>query len=267
MTPADLASLTLQSPMPVTLTLQVEAGGAHEYVFRELLRVLPGRRVVARAWDGEREVVLKLFLGSRRDHYRDRESAGLERLKSAGARTPEMLAQVRGPELLGLVMRYLSDSELVDAGEQHQVAALVVLLAELHQQGLRQKDLHLDNFLRHQGHLYAIDGDGVQRSRRPLGRRTSVQNFAVLLAQLPPVTESWVDALSAAYRDARGWSDDLAQEVHEQLARERGRRASRYLRKTLRNCTEFVVRSEWRQKLSALRGLDPDLVARAFVVE
>ncbi len=249
--------------MPVIVSLQQEdTSTSREYICRELLRVLPGRRLVLRAQDGAHDVVLKLFFGTRRRRYRDRESAGLSALAVAGARTPDILAKLESEDMLGLVLRYLPDSERIDSEDPQRLAALVRLLARLHGNGVTQADLHLNNFFYAEGQLYAIDGDGVRTHHPPLGRRSSIRNFALLLAQLPPATGGCIEMLCAAYGDARGWADNVEVELRRQLNRERRHRVSRYLKKTQRNCTEFAVTGSWQHKLFALRSVDDELISQ-----
>ncbi|MFV2091139.1 MAG: lipopolysaccharide kinase InaA family protein, partial [Pseudomonadales bacterium] len=153
-------------------------------------------------------------------------------------------------------------SKPVDPLARNRLKDLAALLAHLHDKGVWQKDLHLDNFLIAHGQLYAIDGDGVRADGPTLSRRTSLRNLALLLAQLPPSADDGIAALRAAYCEARGWVDDVDTELRRLLVVERNRRVNRYLRKTQRNCTEIEVSSSRRQNFLVLRNLDEALVTQ-----
>src|SRR3546814_2015650 len=58
-------------------------------------------------------------------------------------------------------------------------------IAQLHARGLWQDDLHLDNLLRHDGHLFIIDGGGIQAQTpgQPLARDKVLANLGVRSAR------------------------------------------------------------------------------------
>ena len=68
---------------------------------------------------------------------------------------------------------------------------LILLLAELHQAGFSQLDLHLKNFLISNEKIYAIDAADMLKTAdgEVLGQRASLKNLALLLAQLSPADD------------------------------------------------------------------------------
>lgn len=218
-----------------------------------LLRVLPGRRLVIRAsLDGE-PVVLKLFMGESRERHLARERRGLEWLQEAGVPAPGILQQVGAEGVAGLVLRYLPGAQPVAADDQAAVERVAGLLARMHAAGVWQEDLHLANFLSSEGRVFAIDGDGVRRRSRRLPARAGLQNLAQLAAQRSPMQDAGHAGLLAAYYGAEHGAAS-ATNFARQLARARRRRIRRYLAKTQRSCSEFVVAGDWRSRTFALRG-------------
>ncbi|MCB1684525.1 MAG: lipopolysaccharide kinase InaA family protein [Pseudomonadales bacterium] len=208
----------------------------------QILRHLPGRRLVVRTrWAG-RPAVLKLFIGAGAVSYRDRESVGLEALRVAGARVPERLALVQQATGVGIVTAYLADAQNLDVANTTQVDALVRLFAHLHARGISHTDPHLGNFLTAAGELHVVDGDGIRTGSRALSPQDSLGNLGELLAQFPPVADGWMTALIRTYLDARAWSaTEYTAPAQVALAAARRDRYRRYLKKTRRTCSEFEV--------------------------
>ena len=249
-------------PFEIELTTEIaspEAAATHCVVASELLRLLPERRVVARInWAGTdavgSEAVLKLFLGQGGTRYRAREMEGLLLLARGGACVPEILARVHSPGAVGLILRYLPESQRISPVDTDEVEQVVRLFSRLHNRGVWQQDLHLDNFLFSGGLLYAIDGDGV-RKRSSMSPKRSLDNLCLLLAQRPPSADADVQRLLRAYceeREQPGLSNRVGAVV-DVLARQRKRRMRHYHAKTVRNCTEYAVLSTWWQFASCVR--------------
>jgi tRNA A-37 threonylcarbamoyl transferase component Bud32 len=226
-----------------------------------LLRVLPGKRFVGEARWHDRPVLAKLFVARSGGRHWARERQGLDLLRDAGLPTP---ARVGAGRLDGggyfLLTEFLDDSrtlakrwsavEALPPGNSQALDILCpafALLGRLHTAGLVQTDLHLDNFLEHEGALFFIDGDGIQRvqcSAETQARQTrqALDNLALLLAQLPPSWDSCLDVLAEAYTSEQArWHlehDALLQAVEQA----RARRLTHFLGKTLRDCSQFAVR-------------------------
>jgi glycosyltransferase involved in cell wall biosynthesis len=223
-------------------------------------RLLPGKRLTAKAqWCG-RTVLLKLFIdrsGFRR-HWQ-REAAGLAALREAGIATPRILAQVenrKGRAAL-LITEYLAEAQTLadlppDAPDWPvATAAAVALLGRMHQAGLAQHDIHPGNFLWADGAVYAIDGDAVAVRRAPLAAGLALDNLALFLAQFPPAQQQRIP-LAEYLAHGRFAAQRLAERVR-QLRDERWRA---YRKKLLRDCTEIRCTSRWRSFLAVRREAD-----------
>ena len=241
---------------PVTLVC-----GGEAFHIRRLFRWLPGRRLTAATgWRG-REVVLKLFLGRGGQRHCARERRGARRLQASGAPTPRLLADLTAPEVDGgaLLFEYLPDSRPIasvgGADAAAEAALAVRALAQLHERGLTHGDAHLDNFIFSRGEVYIVDGDGVA-PLRPATERAGLQALAAFLAEFPPHADGRTSDLLACYEQARGWLADPSRiaRVQRWLAVARRRRIRRYLPKTERNCTEFILRNDGRHRCLSKRN-------------
>lgn len=271
------AGRALAAPFRCRLRLRDAAGErAVEVCCREILRLLPGRRLVAQVDLGGDRRLLKLFLGAGARRYCRREARGCAHLAHAGVPTPARLATVSAAEagvaVCGLLFEYIPAAARAsaDAATLRTVAAW---LARLHARGCRHADLHLDNVLAAaDGRRLLIDGDGVRRARPwgALGRRASLANLGVLCAQGTLLEDEDFPGVYAAYAEARGWPADAvalaagAEALRRAAVRQRRRRMRRYGRKCLRDCSEFRVELGWRRRVTALRAAWNDDLA-AFV--
>ena len=280
LTPDEVAVSGREVPARFLLALEVTSwrGSAPElalrtYVVRiaRILRLLPGRRLVARVEVEGRPCLLKLFQGKGSERYRRRELRGCHTLAAAGVSTPRILAEVEDPEgpARGILFEIVEDARPVADNQQDQVVAAAAELAMLHAFGAWHGDLHLNNFLHQEiadgGRVYLVDGDGVRGARRgarrrPLGIGASIRNLAVLCAQRPPLLDEQLHEVLQTYADARGWPLS-GPEYQSRLAalceathRQRRRRVHAYLRKTQRACSEFYCQRDLRRYFVCLRA-------------
>jgi tRNA A-37 threonylcarbamoyl transferase component Bud32 len=278
--PIDLAAAGRDLPGEFDCPLLLESGGVIESEgpmesaglpaevtvrCRQVLRLLPGRRLVALAEVAGRRVVLKLFLGPGARRYRDREARGSARLVAAGVATPALLGRassaIGGAE--ALLFEYLDDSRPLGGDDVAGLLMAAAALARLHRAGAVHRDPHLDNFLRRaDGRVFLIDGDGVRPTigGRALGRRASLANLALLCAERTPLADDGLDTAYDAYARARGWRRSPARDAAglQALARatrlQRRARVRRYLYKAQRDCTEFTCERSWKDHLICVRA-------------
>ena len=221
------------------------------------LRVLPDQRYVARAqWKG-RSVLAKLFVGSKAQRHFQRELSGAQSLAQSGLPTPELLASdydhafggwilfsfLEQADSLGQQWQAVEQQPLLSESQQAVLSQALECIARMHRQGLWQSDLHLDNFLLHQGELYVIDGGGVEQQQpgQLLTVEQARQNLAVFFAQLPPALVDWLEPLLRVY-EARGGQRGISlASLHDGIAKIREWRTRDYLKKTARDCSLFSV--------------------------
>ena len=223
--------------------------GGRRLVCTGLLRVQPGRRLVAQASQGTlfgsdasgAEVVVKAFYGRHGQRDCRRERRGHQAFEATGVAVPRLLAAGRGAGGHVLVFESVPAARAPGVAD---VGAVVAVLARLHAGGVRQRDLHFGNFLVSAGTVYAVDGGGARRQR--MGRRACLRDLARLLADRSPEWD--VADAAAGYAQARGWtlSPRERDRVDLLIAATRRRLAARFARKSVRDCTPFCVQSHAR---------------------
>lgn len=237
---AELARLGRALPETYDVSVITSAGPITLHC-EAVLRVLPGRRIVARAVADGRTVLAKLFVGSRAAVERQWEERGHAAFVRAGVATPEIVG--RGAVAGGgeaLLFEFLDNATPANELDLPQT---MPILARLHLHGVVQNDLHLGNLLRTDRGLFLVDGGGVSGMGmdKPLSPRASIRNLALFLAQFRIRSETGFVAAWHAYSVARGYKtiDAEGRELIEAVHRARRSRVRHYLRKVLRDCTEF----------------------------
>jgi hypothetical protein len=251
---ADLAAGGRQPDAPFLLQCRLRFANSPqtpaveaELCCEEVLRYLPGRRLVVRASYQGADYAVKLFFGEHARRYYRREMRGWLALQNSRVPVPDLVAELMLPGDLpqpgfGVVTQWLSDAQPVDETDVPAVMQLVHGLGRLHAHAALRTDPHLRNYLRRaDGTVYAIDGDGVRPCRR-VGELRALNNLALMLAELPPAADASLSEACEVYSQAR-WrqpaSARLVSGVRKRLARQRKLRTRRYLRKSLRECSEF----------------------------
>lgn len=260
-------SSQLQGRHPeLPLTLGLHTGD--ELVVQQWLRVLPGQRYVGRAlWRG-RSVLAKLFVGGKAQRHFQRELNGVQLLLQQGLTTPELLASDYDAAFGGWVLfEYLDGAQSLDqqwqqvAGQpvwtpaqQQVLEQALACIAQMHRKGLWQGDIHLDNFMLHNGQLYIIDGGGIasETPGQPLTTETALKNLAVFFAQLSPELDDWLEPLLKIYIEQGGQQNIQLASLRDAIAKIRRWRIRDYLKKTARDCSLFSV-SKSRSGITAIQ--------------
>ena len=253
------AQFDLQLPFSVSLA-EVQEGATERLVCHKLLRLIPGKRMVCAALRQEREVVVKFYLDRRRagPHFK-RELAGVRALAAAGIKTPELLFQgVAADGQLPLIIfaEIKPAATLVDlwfSRDENRprlepLEKVCAVIAGHHIAGLLQSDIHWSNFLFSNDDIYTIDGDAVESKNggKPLGRKSSLANLALFLAEPYPGIDENLEYLWQSYCRCRDWSmaaGDL-QRLKSQIAGHRRSKVDKFVTKSLRSCTAFAARRE-----------------------
>ncbi|HIG41317.1 MAG TPA: hypothetical protein EYQ14_12360 [Gammaproteobacteria bacterium] len=248
-----------QRDVQVPFELRVRQSDDRESIvkFLKIERLLPGKRIVAMAdCDGQR-ILVKTFLGRTANRYAAQERFGVSHMIDAGVRTPRLLWQaelVDGPGQM-LAFQYIDNSlSLQDrwdrATEDYErvdvLTRAMIIIAQLHNQGVVQTDIHLANFLMSKNKIYTIDGGGIVRdSVPPLREDLSLKNLSWFFAQFFPKFDEFVQIVFPAYETVRGWSADPDRVIslHEKVTLSREARKKHYLDKAFRDCTRFVCQS------------------------
>lgn len=253
MSAGTLAQRLRAGEREIPLPLRVDLAG-DALVLEAWLRVLPGRRYVARAlWRG-RVVLLKLFCGRhwRRDWWL--ECQGGEAMQAAGVACASLLARGEADALGWVLFEFLEGGEpLAEAWagasadlREHWRAAALEACARLHAAGLLHVDLHWGNLLVAGERVWLVDAGSVRKPRfARFCRRQFARNLGDLLAQGPLDEPVDVAGQLARYRAVPGAPALSAPMVERALRYWLDWRLRDYMAKVGRDCSLFSARQDW----------------------
>lgn len=244
-------------------------------IIHNILRLLPGKRIVAVAECDDQEMLVKAYLGRTASRYAARESCGVEAIAKSSVSTPELFWRADLVDGKGevLAFRYLRDAaslyqrwEEADSQEARTdiLRMAVEAIGKLHNHGVIQQDLHLANFLLADDQLYTIDGGEVcRRSASPLSEEDGLKNLGLFFAQFYPRHDHLAGIVLPAYEAIRRWDPDPARAKRLQLeiARRREVRKRDYIQKAFRDCTRFACQASLRRFQVCKRNACDDEVA------
>jgi len=199
--------------LPFSLTVKTEKEvDASPLVCQQLLRLIPGKRMVCAATWGGKAVVVKLFLDPfKGERHWQRELAGVKALKTAKIATPGLLFAERifsgllpiiifarlqpAATLLDLWFSQKGSAYKLTQIRRELLKAVIVTIAGHHRAGLLQSDIHWNNFLFSDEEVFTIDGDAVDNVTPglELGREKSRANIALFLAESYPGIDQEID--------------------------------------------------------------------------
>ncbi|MCJ7616504.1 MAG: hypothetical protein MUO43_08215 [Desulfobacterales bacterium] len=255
-----LRSLGRNVEVPFSLLLDSE-GSTTELVCEQIIRIIPNKRLVCFGKWNEKQVAVKIFLSSRSaKRHCEREIKGINALKNAGIKTPDLLLQGNLQQddtpvlVFQRIIPALNPHDVFDMAETDEkrsklLKRIAVVIAEQHDTGLKQTDLHLGNFLISDNEIYTIDGDTVDtgQAETPLPKAMSLNNLGLFLAQLNPNFDHLFSTAFQAYTAKRSWPSDssLFNQLLKEVKFQRKNRSKKYLHKIFRECTSFVCYKSW----------------------
>ncbi|OQX33515.1 MAG: hypothetical protein B0D91_14240 [Oceanospirillales bacterium LUC14_002_19_P2] len=241
----------------------------------EVLRFLPGKRLVVRAKQDNQQIIVKCFYGSGAHRYYQRELTGINGFINAGIDTPALLGSSSEQQALQTIVtedlgkiasleQVWQQATLDDYQRRCWLQKAAILLARLHNAGVCQEDIHLDNLLICNDRLYMIDGGGASVSTTSLPEKQARHNLALFMAVLFPRFDHFVDDVLSAYATentaATHWSKTDFLKSVLQLRKWR----ERFIQKSLRKCTDFRVENSKRHFAAFGRQYD-DAALQALV--
>ncbi|OGT74169.1 MAG: hypothetical protein A3H44_13650 [Gammaproteobacteria bacterium RIFCSPLOWO2_02_FULL_57_10] len=271
-------------PLPAVLQWQSDSGTSETLEVLSVFRVLPEKRIVALAnWNGQLVVAKLFFVRGRWAQHLERETQGIATIMAADIATPRLLATgVSTDDGTGvLLLQYIDNS--VSVGQRWQNAAeperdlllhkVVALIAECHNKGLLQKDIHLDNFLMRGDDLYLLDAAAIERQSVEadgvgVDSVRSLQNLALFLAQFPVSNDTSVQSLHAFYR-ARRPEADISADTGMFAALLRQNRLARLkvvLAKLYRETSAHICVRQWDKFVVYRREMD-SAAMREFIAD
>lgn len=241
--------------MPLDIQIKNPASGSSITVrCTALLRELLGKR---RTCDGlweNRPVIVKAFTSRLRGPvHRRREVKGFSLLRRRGIPAPQLLFEGRdAADNFVLVFEKITPSvNLAELFTEDTGKAIISeigpqwvdLLAEMHQKGILQKDLHPGNFLWNGQTLFALDVGMMIFRRHPIPIRTGLRQLACLISTLPETYQAEPKPLLDRYCRKRTCPADEKQLARLQrlIEKARLRTLRRTLKKTLRTSKRYFA--------------------------
>lgn len=246
---------------------------------QEVVRVIPGRRVVCRAkWQGC-SVFAKIFIGKSAKNYALRDKHGVECLLAKHIMTPGLLyaSGVNGSVYV-LIFSAVELAENAEVAWQQEDEALrFELMQELvqtvvshHRAGLVQSDLHLKNFLVARKDdqsrvIYTLDGDGIRHLSLLFQKRKKLRNLATLFSKMDVLDDRWIPELYQQYCSQLSIPYSLGNEVMVRVLTQniRYKVAKGYAeKKVFRNCTDVKIAHSFERFLAV--SSDFEVQSRVF---
>lgn len=228
---------------------------------QQVLRDLPGRRLVIKALDSAgKAVIIKLFAseGKAQKDFQ-REIQGINAVKDSEVNTPALLATVKEAHGSALIYQFIENSQRFQLGDSspERLKLLSTLMLTLHLDGLYQDDIHLDNLLLNGHEIVLLDLGSVKQSNdgKALDKDTSLTNLARLIAQFSLQEQMTLKPLIEMYYHGRGWeyTEDEQQQFTTRLEKVWQKRKSQYLKKCFRPCTMTFYQQNFRWQVAAKR--------------
>jgi len=246
---AELIIMGRHIPTPFSFSVETEQGTV-ELKIDSLLRVVPGKRLVALSTWQNRTVIVKIFISSNRwKRGMLKDIAGINRLKQARIPSPNLLLQTTTSDKKAgvLIIEYLrqgvSLATLFDEARSIDDKAEILemgvkAVADCHQAGLWQNDSHLDNFMLSAGIVYVLDGADIKSKGSVLDSDTRLKNLAMFLAQFPVSQDKhWRGFYDQYSKQVPGLSADDAAGFNKRIIKARRKRLNAFERKLTRSTT------------------------------
>jgi len=213
----------------------------------KLLRVIPDSRHVYDALWNQKNVIVKIFshkINAKR--HLNREYNGLKKLQSRNLNVPQPLfvgqtCQNDWAVITEKIANGVTTLDIFNGTDEKQkrfelLSQVCKELAAQHERGVLQKDLHLDNFILLEDKVFTIDPAQIQFFNKPICRKKSISQLALLLLYWPQEDNDTILKLAGQYASVRKWqlqdSDYIF--LQKQLIIQRKKIIRRGLKKYLR---------------------------------
>lgn len=235
----------------------------------EIVRTVPGKRLVCSAQRSGQAVYAKIFFGRHAMRHAARDARGVVLLERAEISTPTLLysGNPRGLQAHVLVFEAILDAvnaeqylHTLTKTERFQlVSGIVAQVAKHHQHQLMQTDMYLKNFLISSSTIFTLDGDGIRRIRGICRGRKKLLNLAVLLSKFDALDDDWISDIYYHYcRHANRFPEkrELGK-LRNLVGSVRTAAASDYAdKKVFRNCTDVKVTQSFKCFKASAAGFD-----------
>jgi tRNA A-37 threonylcarbamoyl transferase component Bud32 len=234
---------TIATPFELTL-------GSTTFHCSEILRLLPRKRIVLRANNGDQQVVIKLFASDQKGEREvNKELRGHALAKAAGVNVADLIASYTDEQgYYAIAYTFIANAEAFGNDDvrkkQEHADKVLEMMVKMHEHGISQKDIHLDNILLKNDKVYLIDLGSVESEVEgmPLNQPKSLKNIALFVAQYYPLEQMDLLPLLKTYYQSRSWqwNDDEQAQFLKILKITWQKRKQNYLKKCFRDCTMTV---------------------------
>ena len=229
----------------------------------EILRIIPRKRLVAKAnWRGTTVVVKIFFAPLRWKRNLSKDISGINLLRKSGLRAPAILhvGELADKKGAALVLEFVEGAKTIgeyfkeaESASERQLWFLRTIRAigVCHRNGLWQSDLHMDNFLQSENQIYYLDGGGIRTLEDSPSNDVIYRNIALFLAQFKVENDVNIGTLLKEYCLENKKINNLNKKLIADKVREaRILRISNYEKKlfrsttahrNIRSITKFVV--------------------------
>ena len=246
---SELVRMGRHIPTPFSISISAEHGD-EELTIDSLLRIVPGKRLVALSRWRNTAVIVKIFIRPNRwKRALLRDITGINTLRQARIPTPKLHLQSSTADGNAglLIIEYLHEGSslaaLFDEAKSEEAKTEVLemgvkTVADCHQAGLWQNDIHLDNFMLSKDVVYVLDGGDIKSRGGSLDAETRLKNFAHFLAQFPVAQDTQSSKLFDLYSQHIAKTSEVdAVEFAQMIRKARRRRLNAYERKLTRSTT------------------------------
>ena len=252
-----LRSIEYGDSKEFSLTLSVSNSAPTLFKCLKITRCLPGKRLSCIGnWKGK-TIFAKFFIDPKRSktHWQ-KEKQGYQLLSAKHILAPHLLHSGIENEIYFILFEFLQNTTpLKDAWSQSKkseqpqlLRQLIATLATHHENGIIQKDLHLNNFLLSNTGVYTVDGADI-RQFDPTDKQTASNNIALFFAQFFPDNDQNINWALDQYLSLRGWTPNqqLTAQIKATTLQIRDKRKKDRLDKTRRSCSLFDYQQNWSQ--------------------
>ncbi len=240
----------------------------------KILRVLPGKRLVLLADAAGEKVILKLMgHGAYAKRELNLELEGSRALTSAGILTPDIVDHAANSNsgISYISFQFLEQatnlSELFHQASETQRKELLEvvfkIIARMHNAGIYQHDIHLDNFVLHNESVYTLDCASVitnTHSHSGIEDKTAISNLGLFIAQLYPHLDELTESCFTRYLELRQITNIDFPQVYRSAVLARNKRMHRYRRKIFKSSSEHIRLRNWREYRVCCRNhYDPEM--------
>ena len=246
---AELVRLGRHIPTPYLLEIY-DKNSLEIIEVREILRVVPKRRLVAKAKWRNNSVIIKLFFSP--NHWKrnlSRDILGINLLIQRNLRTPAILheSEIAGGGGAALILQYINGGRTINecldgartkSERQHWLSLAIGSIAACHRQGLWQADIHMSNFLESDNKVFFLDGGNIRESEKPLPDELASKNLALFFAQFTVDHDENIKPLLKEYQlENTNLRTKNLNDMFVEVKQARTQRISNYERKLLRSTT------------------------------